>query len=40
VAAAVAAGRAYRDAAARFDPDHPQKRSRQHWPTTPDWAHP
>jgi hypothetical protein len=35
-----AAGRAYRDAATRFDPDHPRKRSRQHWPATPDWAHP
>jgi len=40
MAAATAAGRAYRDAAARFDPGHPQRRSRQNWPTTPGWAHP
>jgi hypothetical protein len=39
-AAAVAAGRAYRDAVDRFDPEHPRRRTRLNWPTNPDWARP
>jgi hypothetical protein len=37
---AVAVGRAYKEACQRHDPDHPSRRSRLHWPESPDWAHP
>jgi hypothetical protein len=40
VSEAATAGRTYRDAVARFDPGHPARRSRLHWPAAPDWAHP
>ena len=40
VSEAGAAARTYRDAVARFDPSHPARRSRLHWPAEPDWAHP
>lgn len=37
---AVEAGRRYRDACDRSDPDHPRRRSRRHWPHSPAWARP
>lgn len=37
---AVEAGRRYRDACQRVDPEHPRRRSRRHWPTAPEWARP
>ena len=40
VADALRTGREYRDAVARVDPDHPQRRSRLHWPASPSWARP
>lgn len=40
VADAIRTGREYRDVVARIDPDHPQRRSRLHWPTSPAWARP
>jgi hypothetical protein len=36
--AAQAALREYRDACARFDPEHPTKRTRLHWGAGPDWT--
>ena len=32
--------RQYAEACARHDPDHPRKMTRNHWPTSPDWAAP
>lgn len=40
VAEAIRTGREYRNAVARIDPDHPQRRSRLHWPASPAWARP
>ena len=40
MAEAVDVGRRYRDACDRCDPDHPQRRSRLHWPDHPAWARP
>jgi SnoaL-like protein len=38
--AAVNAQKAYAEAAAKFDPDHASKRTRNHWPDDPFWARP
>ncbi len=40
LAEAVDIGRRYREACERHDPEHPQRRSRRHWPASPDWARP
>lgn len=37
---AAATRRTYAEAVARFDPDHPGRRSRLHWPDGPEWARP
>jgi ketosteroid isomerase-like protein len=37
---AVAIGRRYRELCERHDPEHPSRRSRLHWPASPDWARP
>jgi hypothetical protein len=40
MAEAVDCLRRYREACQRHDPEHPSRRSRLHWPESPDWAHP
>ncbi len=37
---AMRASQTYAEACAKFDPDHAQKRTRNHWPATPNWARP
>lgn len=37
---ATRASKEYAEACAQHDPDHPQKRTRNHWPTAPSWTHP
>jgi ketosteroid isomerase-like protein len=32
--------RTYREACAKFDPDHAKKRTRQNWPSAPSWVSP
>jgi hypothetical protein len=40
IAQAIEAGRLYREACQRHDPEHPARRSRLHWAATPEWARP
>jgi hypothetical protein len=40
LAEAEKAGKAYAEACAKYDPEHPKKRSRRNWPKQPAWAAP
>jgi ketosteroid isomerase-like protein len=38
--ASIEASKQYEAACKRFDPEHPQKRTRLNWPSSPSWARP